>query len=300
MFQLAKQSSKAKSTAASFVAPKKEPQKTKSSIKIVAKKSALRTKTLIDAMQTLNIIPSFSTSNFGGDILPENVLIKNILDGMVASLNNLASIVECLEDPEFVNLPSLKTLKPFLVKLNETIQKLQASSSKKPIFTCGPPEDYDADTEGQEELKRRRKKGRSSVGTSETEDSQEADAGKFVIGASRYFVILSSASWRRKYYLFLSYSSSRDLLLLIQNNQKEASILARVLSKHSVQGTDMRNFLHALTEMVEYSNYTITMPYESHMTEVDSLCGSIFMSQKLHKSIKKLQSNLSEVEASHQ
>merc|ERR1711893_493367 len=105
MFQLAKQSSKAKSTAASFVAPKKEPQKTKSSIKIVAKKSALRTKTLIDAMQTLNIIPSFSTSNFGGDILPENVLIKNILDGMVASLNNLASIVECLEDPEFVNLP---------------------------------------------------------------------------------------------------------------------------------------------------------------------------------------------------
>ena len=198
MFQLAKQSSKAKSTAASFVAPKKEPQKTKSSIKIVAKKSALRTKTLIDAMQTLNIIPSFSTSNFGGDILPENVLIKNILDGMVASLNNLASIVECLEDPEFVNLPSLKTMKPFLVKLNETIQKLQATNSKRPVFTTGPPEDYDADTEGQEELKRRRKKGRSSVGTSETEDSQEADAGKFVIGASRYFVILSSASWRRK------------------------------------------------------------------------------------------------------
>merc|ERR1711860_421409 len=160
-------------------------------------------------MQTLNIIPSFSTSNFGGDILPENVLIKNILDGMVASLNNLAGILECLEDPQFVNLPSLKSMKPFLVKLNEAIQKLKAQSSRKAIFSIEPPEDYDADTEGQEELKNRgnrlRKKGaRSSVGTSETEESsQEADAGKFVIGASR------------------------DLLLLIQNNQKEASTLAR-------------------------------------------------------------------------
>ena len=93
---------------------------------------------------------------------------------------------------------------------------------------------------------------------------------------------------------------SRDLLLLIQNNQKEASTLARVLSKHSITGSDMRNFLQALNEMVEYANYTITMPYQAHMTEIDSLCGSIFMSQKLHKSIKKLQGNLSEVEASHQ
>ena len=85
----------------------------------------------------------------------------------------------------------------------------------------------------------------------------------------------------------------------MQNNQKEASILARVLSKFSIQGSNMRKFLDALTEMVEYSNYTITMPYESHMTEIDSLCGSIFMSQKLHKSIKKLQSSLDEVEANH-
>lgn len=209
MFKLTKQSSSAKaSAAASFTMPKKEPTKAKSSIKIVAKKSALRTKTLIDAMQTLNIIPSFSTSNFGGDILPENVLIKNILDGMVASLNNLARILECLEDPQFVNLPSLKSMRPFLVKLNEAIQKLKAQSSRKAIFSIEPPEDYDADTEGQEELKNRgnrlRKKGaRSSVGTSETEESsQEADAGKFVIGASRYFCHFLSILLSKKSSIF--------------------------------------------------------------------------------------------------
>ena len=128
MFQLAKQSSKAKATATTFTLPKKE--KNKSSIKIVAKKSALRTKTLIDAMQTLNIIPSFSTSNFGGDILPENVLIKNILDGMVASLSNLARIIECLEDPDFVNIASLRNLRPFLGKLHEATGGLKASSKR--------------------------------------------------------------------------------------------------------------------------------------------------------------------------
>ena len=59
------------------------------------------------------------------------------------------------------------------------------------MFTTGPPEDYDADTEGQHEAgtssKNRgklRKRGRSS-GTSETEESQEHDAEKFVIGAAR-------------------------------------------------------------------------------------------------------------------
>ena len=48
-------------------------------MKEAAKTTTLKAKTLIDAMQTLNLIPSFSTSNFGGDVLPENILIKNIL-----------------------------------------------------------------------------------------------------------------------------------------------------------------------------------------------------------------------------
>ena len=49
-----------------------------------AKSTTLKAKTLIDAMQTLNLIPSFSTSNFGGDVLPENILIKNILGNFLS------------------------------------------------------------------------------------------------------------------------------------------------------------------------------------------------------------------------
>ena len=51
--------------------------------------------------------------------------------------------------------------------------------------------------------------------------------------------------------------------------------------------------------MVEYSNISVTIPYESRMCEIDSLCGSIFMFQKLQKSIKKIQGTLDEVKANH-
>ena len=54
-----------------------------------AKSTTLKAKTLIDAMQTLNLIPSFSTSNFGGDVLPENILIKNILGNSFISKDKI-------------------------------------------------------------------------------------------------------------------------------------------------------------------------------------------------------------------
>ena len=44
----------------------KKRQPTESSLQAASKKASLKTKTLIDAMQTLSLIPSFSTSNFGG------------------------------------------------------------------------------------------------------------------------------------------------------------------------------------------------------------------------------------------
>ena len=57
----------------------------KTKMALAAKKSTLKAKTLIDAMQTLNLIPSFSASDFGGDLLPENILIKNIIEGKISN-----------------------------------------------------------------------------------------------------------------------------------------------------------------------------------------------------------------------
>ena len=91
----------------------------------------------------------------------------------------------------------------------------------------------------------------------------------------------------------------RDILLLIQNDQREASIMSRVLSVKNVENLAMSNFLNCLSEMVEYAKCVVTLPYSTHLTEIDSLCGSIFMSQKLQKTIRKIQGTLDEVHANH-
>ena len=63
--------------------------------------------------------------------------------------------------------------------------------------------------------------------------------------------------------------------------------------------SSLAKFLYCLSEMVEYSKASVTIPFETRMGEIESLCGSIFMSQKLQKSIKKIQGTLDEVKASH-
>ena len=93
--------------------------------------------------------------------------------------------------------------------------------------------------------------------------------------------------------------SARDILLLIQNDQQQAGIAARVLSLKKVQSAGMVNFLNCLGEMVEYAKNVVTLPYDTHVTEIDSLCGSIFMSQKFQKNIRKTQGTLDEIHANH-
>lgn len=93
--------------------------------------------------------------------------------------------------------------------------------------------------------------------------------------------------------------AARDILLLIQNDPRQSSVLSRVLSLKNVETVAMSNFMACLSEMVEYSNSVVTLPYESRMTEIDSLCGSIFMSQKLQKNVRKLQGSLDEIRSNH-
>jgi hypothetical protein len=52
-----------------------------------AQKHKIKTRTLVTTLQSLLVLPSISAS-IGGDVLPEAVLIKNILEEMLASLVN--------------------------------------------------------------------------------------------------------------------------------------------------------------------------------------------------------------------
>ena len=131
----------------------------KPKVQLASKKAAMKTKTLVDALATLSLIPSFSTSDFGGDILPENVLVKNILEGMESSLSTLILIVQELSEPEkatlFINEPYLKNMKTLLIKLSEALTNFEALKDEEPDALPIGAEDYDADVEGPLDLKQR-------------------------------------------------------------------------------------------------------------------------------------------------
>jgi hypothetical protein len=49
------------------------------------KRNRLKTRTLVTTLQSLMVLPSISAA-IGGDVLPEAILIQNILEEMLASL----------------------------------------------------------------------------------------------------------------------------------------------------------------------------------------------------------------------
>ena len=76
------------------------------SLKRSETKSALlkRKSTVSNVLQNLHVVPSFSEA-FSGDILPEAVLLKNILEEMMTSLNYLSTLIYILTSP----LPNART-----------------------------------------------------------------------------------------------------------------------------------------------------------------------------------------------
>ena len=61
-------------------------------------KSVNRRSQVADVLQTLHVVPSFSEA-FSGDILPEAVLLKNILEEMMTNLNYLSTLTYILTAP---------------------------------------------------------------------------------------------------------------------------------------------------------------------------------------------------------
>ena len=61
-------------------------------------KSVSRRSQVTDVLQTLHVVPSFSET-FSGDILPEAVLLKNILEEMMTSLSCLSTLAYILTAP---------------------------------------------------------------------------------------------------------------------------------------------------------------------------------------------------------
>ena len=63
-----------------------------------SQKNLTRRSQVADAIQALQVVPSFVDA-IGGDILPEAVLLKNILEEMMNSLRYLSTLIYILTTP---------------------------------------------------------------------------------------------------------------------------------------------------------------------------------------------------------
>ena len=85
----------------------------------------MKTKTVVNTLQSLRLLPSVST-NFGGDLPPESILVKNILEEMMSSMTTLTSLVNQLENPKQSEAAAFisscpESMQPFLKILKEVL-----------------------------------------------------------------------------------------------------------------------------------------------------------------------------------
>ena len=76
---------------------------------------------------------------------------------MVASLSTLGLITEETDKTTFMADPMLKTMKPFLMKLNRALVTLHGTKGDLGISQGLKVDDYDADTEGLDDAKHGKK-----------------------------------------------------------------------------------------------------------------------------------------------
>lgn len=105
----------------------------------------MKTKTLVDTLTTLKVIPSHQ-SDFGGEVLPESIVVKNILDEMNGGLDIVFKLRKKLDnDGDNLVLPDTDHMNPrvseLIVRLREAISEVLSRTGHL------SPENYDADSE---------------------------------------------------------------------------------------------------------------------------------------------------------
>ena len=256
----------------------------------------LKTKTVIDALQSLRLIPSF-TAQFSGDVLPEAILLKNILEEMLSSISILSRLEAQMANSGGEKIATVNPkLNSGLDRFAQALEDCKNSSHSSPAEPKNregkaTEQDYDADTEAdarQTQSKKSRKRVLSKRSTGElitTERTSRKDAGS------------TSSQGPSKEELFIR--SARSLLLLVQNDSSLSGLLERALEGVTV-GEAFSQLEKVLEEFEAYAVSSIGVPYEARTQEIEALCGSIFMTQKFDKSIRKMQSTLDDIQESRQ
>ena len=197
-------------------------------------KPKLKTKTVIDVLQSLRLIPSF-TAQFSGDVLPEAVLLKNILEEMMSNITTLSGLHSMFNQKKdlpvaFSDKEGNERLIQAIRKFHSSILELQTGKNDEAVVEDDSetrPEvkdyDYDADTEADNKSSSRRAI-RKRVSSSTKNDS-EPTRGRIVTRGSTRSLKTDGFNDREDPLI----RDARTLLLLIQTDTNYAAQLAKVI-----------------------------------------------------------------------
>jgi hypothetical protein len=230
----------------------------------------MKTKTLVSTLTSMRVI-SQQQDDFGGELLSEAVLVKNIVEEMLWNAITLHKIIQKLlkENSDFEALRSEGNLAVNLQRLQECLVSFKNESPK-----ITDPSYNDTDSEGIDERVSFRHGGR-------LRPTHRRD--------------LMTIS--RKELEFIR--PAREILLQAQNDRNTMEVLKQ-LELGEQEAEDLPHHLRILEMLVSSSVSRITIPQVTYVHEIESLCASISLKHKFEKIVLRLKNTLSEIETSHE
>ena len=253
-------------------------------------------------IETSNETPSVSTrraaekSDQEDEVLPESILVKNVLLEMTSSMRTLLQLSTLMKrHPTFVEECQFidSNLKRKIMSLKEILdayQKFQEEQARSLQLSSQEP--YDGDTEiGNTERLTFSKRVRRLRRRSRVRGSMS------LASSSRLSISAIAAREDQKIILEEAVTDAvKDIVFMAQNDRNMATGMKLLLSERTV---DLPNnairFLEQLEMFQDYAISRIMVSHAAHSEQIESLCNSINLKMKYNKVIKRLQTGLEQI-----
>ncbi|TRY78450.1 hypothetical protein TCAL_06159 [Tigriopus californicus] len=205
----------------------------------------------------MGLMPSFN-GDLDNDVLPEAILIRNIIDDSLANI----ILIRNLFESDVANIPDLDT------SLRNKIKDLQECSEQVLKEDLAHQLDqYDADTDDSHETRSLRRRRRTKSLTKwKTTQQRETASESFV-------------------------TKAKDILLHCHNDKRLLMSL-----KDALPSKESNEFIELFKKFRDFAVGRVLTPFGTHVQEVESLMVSINLKAKFDKQVDKLKMDLTEIQ----
>lgn len=217
----------------------------------------IKTKTIVKTLRSMGLIPSFN-GDLNNDVLPEAILIRNIIDDSLANMILLRDLFQ-------IDVDCIPALDSSLRNKIKDLQECSEQVLKEDLVN--QLDQYDADTDDSYETRslRRRRRTKSLTKWRTTQQKETA---------SESFV-----------------TKAKDILLHCQNDRRLLMCL-----KDALPSKEPNEFIQLFEKFHNFAVDRIMTPYGTHVQEVESLMASIHLIAKFEKQVDKLKKDVMEIQ----